>query len=68
MVIQYMKDPKPLLDFKPKPNDLTKEKEKSEFNEEIVAVIVRQYIEREARLSLSMNNIYDIIWGNPARG
>ena len=48
MLIQDLKDPKSISNFKKNPKDLTADEAKSEFNNSIPAAIVRQYIERES--------------------
>ena len=62
IIIQDLKDPKSLFDFKNKPKYLTTEESKSEVNKAILAVRLRQYIEQEERLSLNMIKIYGIMW------
>ena len=57
-----MEDPKASFNIQNGPKYLNETEAKSEFKKAILAVRVRQYIEREARLISDMNKIYVIIW------
>ena len=61
VIIQDLVDPKYTFDANNEPKDLTLDEEKYEAKKAILAVRVRQYIEREARLASNMNIIYGII-------
>ena len=68
MIIQYMKDPKSLFNFRNKPKDLPADEAKSEVKKAIMAARVRRYTKQEARSSSNMNNIYGIILGQYTQG
>ena len=57
-----MEYPKASFYVKNIPKYLDETEAKSEVKKAILAVIVRNFVEMEARLVSSMNNIYGIIW------
>ena len=62
MLIQYLKYPKYFSGVNNNPKYLNADKARSEAEKEILTEILRHYIEREERISSSMNIIYGIIW------
>ena len=68
VLVKDMESLKASFDTKNEPKDLNESEAKSEVKKAILDTIVRQYIDREARLVSNTNNIYGIIWGQCTTG
>ena len=63
MLIQYVVDTKASFDSNNKPKDPNTDEAIPYVKKVILAAILRQYIDRESRISSNRNIIYGIIWG-----